>query len=213
MSMRCWKMTRFNSTFSVILVTNMLSSFLLFHFQDSVTTLISSRDVCEGFAFSILQFIVPKIIFRCDLFADIHFQNLPGRDIMVVLDLWMVLCCVAGLIYCFLKLRVVTDVDILDYWNQMKSSKRRLKAGELYWKFALISTITFAFIFSPAVDEGGAFDFVVLLSNYGTGAIIQSLIVTIPSFCVLCLGLSYRALKKFPDGPLIGRPENEKKKP
>lgn len=206
-------MRRFNSTFSIILFASVLSSFSLFHLQDFITTLISSSDVCDGLAFSILRFIIPKIIFRCDLFADIHFQHLPGRDIMVVLDLWIALCCITGLACCLFRLRSITDVDILDYWHQMKSSKRHLKVGELYWKGVLVVTVGFVFIFSPAVDEGGGFDFVVLLSDYGAGTAIQSLIATIPSFCVLCLGLSYRALRKFPNGPLIGHPESEEKQP
>ncbi len=186
---------RYNATHSIIAIAAAVSSYLLFHFQNMVIEFVSSEDICRSSATDILKWIIPKLMFRCDWINDVQSADIPSISIVIVLDVWIVSCCILCFVYYLFKLRRLTEKDLLDYWYLMKQNKRRLNGSILFWRALLVLLLAFVFVYSPAIDDGYAFGFVSLLSNYGIGVVMQAMIATVPPHAVFVLGVAGGVLK------------------
>ena len=188
---------RFSREYDVILIGLVVLSYLLFHSEEIITMFLSSRDICDSSIFDTVKWLIPKLISRCNLLDDGTMQSVPKIEILIVLDLWIVSCCIAGFVFCRIKLQRVTDGDLTDYWYGAKCSKRNLEHSESFYKCGLVIAIAFVFVWSPAIDEGYAFGVVCLLSKYGLGAAFHGLFAVSPSYLVYMLAVSSRTKKKF----------------
>ena len=186
---------RYNTTHNIIATVAAISSYLLFYFQDTVTTLVSSQDICRSSITDISKWIIPKLIFRCNWINDIQLGSIPSVDIVIVLDIWIILCCILCFVYYLFKLRRIKEGDFLDYWYLMKQNRRRLNRAILVWRVLLVLLFAFVFVYSPVIDDGAAFGFVSLLSKYGIGVVVQTLIATVPPQAMFVLGVAGGALK------------------
>ena len=115
---------RFNTPFYVIACVAAITSWLLFHFQSDIVTLVSSSDLCDSEYYHIVQWGFPKIIFRCNLLRDVDIQNYPSMNIMIILDIWIASCCIISLIFSMWKLQSIAKGDIFQYLAHIEGKKK-----------------------------------------------------------------------------------------
>ena len=194
---------RYDRIYNVILVVAAGSSYLLFYFENYITMFISSRGVCDSPVLGNLQWIIPKLIFRCDMLDDVNMQTFPKIGVMVVLDLWIIICCVLGFIYSIFRSQNITDDDLTDYWFLMKCGRQRLEYARSFYRCLFIFGVVFVFVYSPAIDDGSRFGFICLLSKYGLGALLHAVFAMTPSYSIFMTILSFRTLEKFSRGSMV----------
>ena len=209
---------RFNTPFYVIACAAAISSWLLFHFQNDITVLAESSDLCDSDDYRIVQWVFPKIIFRCNLLRDIGIQNYPSMSIMIILDIWIVFCCVVSLIFSILKLQSIKKADIFQYL-QILREKERYELSRASAKFRVHAPIRFrirttvyghiimfilfvglVFVYSPAISDTGRLAPISLLASYGTGALAHGIGSVIPSYCLFYSIFSFRLLRAVSQG-------------
>ena len=209
---------RFNKPFYVIGCAAASSSCLLFYFQDEITKLASSSDICNADVYNIVQWIFPKVIFRCSLLNDISLQDHPGIEIMIIIDIWVAFCCILSLIFSIYKLQSVTERDLFNYLVILREGERKGLArasarfrvhSSVYFlikmqmnthAFICLFTLGLVFVFSPAIGDGTRLDFVSLLYSYGTGVLAHGIGSVIPASCLFYSIFSYRLLRAFSQG-------------
>ena len=209
---------RFNTPFYVIACVAAITSWLLFHFQSDIVTLVSSSDLCDSEYYHIVQWGFPKIIFRCNLLRDVDIQNYPSMNIMIILDIWIASCCIISLIFSMWKLQSITKGDIFQYLAVLRE-KERYELSKASVRFRVHSSIIFrirtavythiimlilflglVFVYSPAINDTGRVAPVSLLANYGTGALAHGIGSVVPSYCLFYSIFSFRLLRAFLQG-------------
>lgn len=206
---------RFNGPFFVIGCAAATSSCLLFFFQGEIANVVRSSDICDAHAYSILQWVFPKVIFRCRLLSDPTLLGHSGLNIMIILDIWIALCCILSLIFSVWKLQSITENDLFDYLVILREGERKAYAkasarfrvrSSVYFlikmqmrlhAFVFVFTLGLVFVFSPAVGDGTRLDFASLLASYGTGVLVHGIGSVIPAVCLFYSILSYRLLRAF----------------
>ncbi len=211
---------RFNTPFYVIACVAAISSWLLFHFQSDIVTLVSSSDLCDSEYYHIVQWGFPKIIFRCNLLREVGIQNYPSMGIMIILDFWIAFCCILSLIFCILKLQSIDKEDLFQHLAILREKERsglakasarfrvhssirfRIRA-EVYGHITVsILFLGFVFVYSPAINDTGRVAFISLLASYGTGVLAHGIGSVIPSYCLFSSILSFRLLRAFLQGDI-----------
>ena len=209
---------RFNKPFYVIGCAAAISSYLLFYFQNKIIILVRSSDICDAHAYSIVQWIFPKIIFRRSLLNEINIQNYPNIHTMIILDIWVAFCCIFSLIYSISKLQSITERGLFDYIVTLREQERKdlsrasarfriqssmyfpIKMAMHGHAFVFICALGLVFVYSPAISDEGRLIFMSLLASHGTGALVYGIGSTIPAFCLFYSILSYRLLRAFSQG-------------
>ena len=86
---------------------------LIFYFRDYITPVISSHDFCYADSISrILEWFIPKISTHCTRISELIITDHPSMDIVILLDIWNVMCFVAYLAYSVYKLVKLTKAEI-----------------------------------------------------------------------------------------------------
>ena len=180
---------------------------MLFYFQDIVTRYVKSSDFCNAYVYDILKWAIPKVIFRCKLLNDAEMRDYYGIDIMIVLDVWIAICCALSLIYIIRRLIVnkgiITRNDMLEYYISRQGDGGRLIFAVYGCYGIVILLVLFIFIYSPGTDDGGGgFQIFTLTSSYGLGVALHASVAASCSYFLLMATLSLKTLRSLSSGDL-----------
>ena len=198
-------MKKLNKSGTIVLCATLISSCLLFYFQNIVTRYVKSSDFCDAYVYNTLKWIIPKVIIRCNLLNEVGTRDYFGTDIMIVLDVWIAICCVASLIYFARTLivnpNIITRVDMLEYYAGLRRDKSRVKSAIYFFSGIAVFFMLFVFVYSPAIsDEGGFEGLISLTSSHGIGVIIHAVIATSCSYSLLIAILASRTMRALSTG-------------
>ena len=140
------------------LVVAVLGANLLFLLQDHIVTFVNSYHLCSASAvISVIGSVIPKISSHCYQIMDSDPLIYPSMRIVIILDLWYLVCFFTFSTYTILKLTHVTKEDInlaiVKHWGEIQPS---VWQTILYLFFAPLGIIlgTFnVFIESPILQE------------------------------------------------------------
>lgn len=138
---------------------------------------LSSRigNLCSGQYVDILFYIIPKIPIHCDAISQLPLHEQSTSYVAIAIDIWIAACNSMSLIYVISSLRFVKLEDIHAIANTKGSKNRRLWIELFLILIFLCATLSIAFIWSPIAIKTGQNSIFSLLSPYGIGAILQTI--------------------------------------
>ena len=172
-----------------------------------MTRYVKSSDFCDAYVYDTLKWIIPKVIFRCNLLNEIGTRDYFGTDIMIVLDVWIAICCAISLIYFTRTLivspNIITTADMLEYYAGLRRDKGRVKLAIYFFSGIVVFFILFVFVYSPAIsDEGGFEGLISLTSSHGIGVLIHAVIAISCSYSLSIAILASKTMRALSTGSI-----------
>ncbi len=150
----------------------------IYIFQDYITSSINS-NFCEiASILEILSWAFPKYFHHCMIALDINSQFFGGVNIVILLDVYILICWIVQIVLCFLAWVELTEEDFYHLRSYMENPKNMVSI----WIEIPISIIAMGlggyivFIFPNLVPEGGFIlrNMAMLSTDYGLGPALQA---------------------------------------
>lgn len=169
--------------YAVLLTISPIPAIIIFNFPEIFVEYFDTAFFCSYYSdVEIYHWIFPKLMVHCDMFIELDIFDKYIQGIVIVLDFYMF-----GIF--FISLLILISVENNNYH---KLKLVYLKDSLLYLRFRLfISVIVFLLFFILTFiyplhlvsDVNDRMPFLALLSNYGTGAALQSCFTVIGPYC------------------------------
>ena len=150
----------------------------IYTFQDYIISSLNS-NFCEiGSILEILSWTFPKYFHHCVITSDINLQFFGGVNIVILLDIYILICWIVQIVLCFLAWVELTEEDFYHLRSHMENPKNTVSI----WIEIPVSLIAMGlggyivFIFPNLVPEGGFFlrNMAMLSTDYGLGPALQT---------------------------------------
>ena len=152
-------------------------SFLVFHAQDYITTIVTSEQICSIESFMEKMILVlPKLRTDCEMIATTLASN-PNVDIAIILDIWLFfvfsVSVILGILYIVMILKKYREPSYRRY-----SWWKKISIFLLY--VIILAMCTWMVLFYSVLVVSGSRWWGATLASHGIGVAIQTLVAELP---------------------------------